>query len=90
MDVSDIKKFVFLCIQTLNFVLSFSPAGTTNDPEKGKQEMKMEIDEGTDISLIYSCYLVKAKIKSPTILNYVDNDEVIEKEATSSRIKTEQ
>jgi hypothetical protein len=24
-------------------------AGTTNDPEKGKQKMKMETDEGTDI-----------------------------------------
>lgn len=71
-------------------MLSFSPAGTTNDSEKGKQKMKMEIDAGKDIFLIYSWYLVKVKIKSSTYLNYIDNDEANDEKATSSRIKTEQ
>lgn len=44
---------VFISIffyEYINFcTVFFFPAGTTNDPEKGKQKMKMETDEGTDI-----------------------------------------
>jgi hypothetical protein len=45
---------VFISIffyEYINFcTVFFFPAGTTNDPEKGKQKMKMETDEDNDES----------------------------------------